>query len=91
MKSHPGRSGRGPLVRDGLVFMGKLWLDSIKDLTLSILALGAILVDFVRGGRREPHLFQRVMQYGYRFDQWLDLYGPLDPSKLMLKRKREQL
>jgi hypothetical protein len=41
-------TARSRLVRDGVVFMGKLWLDSLKDLTLSILALGAIVIDLSR-------------------------------------------
>lgn len=85
------KTARPRLLRDGLVFMGKLWLDSLKDLTLSILALVAIVIDLARAGRQEPHLFQRVMQYGQRFDQWLDLYGPYDPSKLLPKRKQDRL
>ena len=80
---------RSQLLRDGLVFMAKLWLDSLKDFTLSFLALGAAVVDYARAGKDEPQLFQRVMLYGQRFDHWLDLYGPFDPDKLLPKRKQK--
>jgi hypothetical protein len=84
------KARRSQLLRDGLVFMAKLWLDSLKDIGLSFLALIAIVVDFARAGSEEPHRFQRVLARGKRFDRWLDLYGPYDLEKVLPKRKKEE-
>ena len=75
-------------MRDGFVFMAKLWLDSLKDIGLSILALIAILMDFGRAGTHEPEHFKRVLHFGKRFDRWLDLYGPYDIEKFLPKRNK---
>jgi hypothetical protein len=83
------KARRSQLLRDGLVFMAKLWLDSLKDIGLSILALLAILLDFGRANTEEPHRFKRVLESGKRFDRWLDLYGPYDIEKVLPKRKKE--
>ena len=69
------KPARRVLLRDGLIFMAKLWLDGLKDVTLSVAALFAIAIDFLRAGQRKPQLFYRVMQFGERIDLWLNLYG----------------
>lgn len=80
---------RSQLMRDGFVFMAKLWLDSLKDIALSVLALFAILLDFGRAESEEPHRFKRVLELGKRFDQWIDLYGPYDIEKILPRRSKE--
>jgi len=84
------KARRSQLLRDGLVFMAKLWLDRLKDIGLSVLALGAILLDFGRAESEEPHRFKRVLATGKRFDHWLDLYGPYDIEKVLPKRKKDE-
>ena len=68
--------------------MAKLWLDSLKDIGLSVLALFAILLDFGRAQNEEPHRFKRVLAIGKRFDAWLDLYGPYDIERILPKRAK---
>jgi hypothetical protein len=82
------RARRSQLLRDGLVFMAKLWLDSLKDLGLSVLALFAIMLDFGRARTEEPHRFKRVLALGKRFDKWIDLYGPYDIERILPKRTK---
>lgn len=83
------KSRRSQLMHDGFVFMAKLWLDSLKDIGLSILALIAIVLDFGRARTQEPAHFKRVLEFGKRFDRWLDLYGPYDIEKILPKRNKE--
>lgn len=67
---------RSVLIRDGVIFMIKLWLDGLKDVALTAAAAFALLVDLLRAnkpGRR--YLFYRVIRAGERFDLWLNLYG----------------
>jgi hypothetical protein len=83
------RARRSQLLRDGLVFMAKLWLDSLKDLGLSVLALLAIILDFGRANHEEPHRFKRVLALGKRVDHWIDLYGPYDIETILPKPNKE--
>jgi hypothetical protein len=68
---------RREILRDVAVFQVKLWVEGVKDVVLIPLSLGAALVDLVlrrRGGRGALYA---VMRLGDRFEQWVDLYGPL--------------
>lgn len=82
-------SRRTKVLRNGLTFMAKLWLDGLKDVTLSVLALFAVAIDFIRASDEEPRQFQRVMAFGRRFDRWLDLYEPYDANKLLNPQERD--
>ena len=66
---------RSVLIRDAIIFMIKLWLDGLKDITLTAAAAGALVIDLVRGKRSERYLFYSVIRFGERFDLWLNLYG----------------
>ena len=67
---------RNAVLRDAVVFAVKLWIDSIKDIVLAFVGLGAAVVDVIRTreGQR-PVLFYRVMRMGAHIDYRLDLYG----------------
>jgi hypothetical protein len=67
--------GRGVLVRDLLIFQGKLALDGIKGVFLFQASLGAAAIDFILGRRKRGSLFYRVLDMSERFDLWLNLYG----------------
>jgi hypothetical protein len=69
------KSHRSILIRDGVTFMFKLWLDSIKDVVLSFVALAAIILDFAKAREGEPHRFYSVMRFGQQIDKRIDLYG----------------
>ena len=66
---------RSVLIRDAVIFMLKLWIDGLKDIVLTATALGALVLDIVRGQRADRYLFYRVIRFGERFDLWLNLYG----------------
>ena len=76
-------------MRDGIVFMFKLWLDSLKDIALSIVALLAIIVDYARASEEEPYRFKNVKRIGKRFDHWLDLYGGWNERQLKGRDEQE--
>ncbi len=65
------------LVRDMLIFQLKLFLDGVKDIVLSPLAVLAVLWDLIpsRKGYR-GRTFYQVLRMGERFDLWLNLYTP---------------
>ncbi|MFQ5889602.1 MAG: hypothetical protein ACE5JR_06065 [Gemmatimonadota bacterium] len=65
---------RAALVRDFIIFEVKLFLDGLKDVVMSQIALLALLWDLIsgeRGGRR----FYAVLRHTERLDLWLNLYG----------------
>lgn len=70
---------RSVLLRDGVIFMLKLWIDGLKDVALTAAAALALGVDFLRANRPNHQLlFYRVIRAGERFDLWLNLYGAAD-------------
>jgi hypothetical protein len=73
---------RSVLVRDGMVFMFKLWIDGLKDIVLTFAAAGALIHDFATHDSHRPQLFYRVVGAGKKFDEQLDLFenaGKLGP------------
>ncbi len=76
----PDRPGRGQLLRDLIVFQGKLFLDGFRDLLLSPASLFLGLVDILspRGG--EPR-FYRLLRLGHRSDRWINLFGAAGPPQ----------
>lgn len=71
------------VLRDGVVFAVKLWLDGIKDVVLGFLALGAVLVDLIRGPQGGRFLFYKVMKLGHKVDHVIDVYGMHDPAEVL--------
>ena len=66
---------KGVLIRDGAIFMVKLWLDGLKDIVLTALAIGALAIDLVFRRNAQHFLFYKVVRAGERFDLFLNLYG----------------
>ena len=66
---------KGVLIRDGAIFMLKLWIDGLKDIVLTALAVGALVIDVVFRKNTEHYLFYKVVRAGERFDLFLNLYG----------------
>lgn len=77
---------RWQIARELLVFNVKLALDGLKDIVLAPLSLVAGLIDIFgssNGSRRHLH---SVMRLGKGFDDWVDLYGPVDAKKRLTDR-----
>ena len=66
---------KGVLVRDGAIFMVKLWIDGLKDIVLTALAIGALVLDLVFRKHAQHFLFYKVVRAGEKFDLFLNLYG----------------
>ena len=74
---------RWALVWDVLVFQIKLSLDALRDLVMSPLSLGALLLGLVAGGARPSRYFEAVLRVGRRSEHVINLFGsrrvPYDP------------
>lgn len=67
--------GRWPMLRDLLVFQGKLALDALRDLALSPISLFAGLLGIIRNTEEPGRYFYSLMNLGKRSDQWINLFG----------------
>ncbi len=66
------------MFRDLIIFLVKLAIDGLKDLTLMNLAIGAAILDVLAGGGKRPRLFYSVLRLSERFDLWLNLNGAVE-------------
>jgi len=79
------------LLRDVLVFQGKLALDGLRDLLLSPLSIilaiaGAIL------SPDDPHCYlRRLMKFGLKSDQFINLFEHPDPAQDASRDESEPL
>lgn len=67
--------GRWALLRDVLVFQGKLALDALRDLALSPISIVAALVGFFRDKDQPGRYFYPLMKTGKRSDTIINLFG----------------
>jgi len=72
------RAQRGVVVRDFAIFQVKLLIDGVKDVVLSALSIGALVLDLFAGGGSRPRVFYKVLAFSERFDLWLNLSGAVD-------------
>lgn len=66
---------RWPMLRDGFIFQLKLGLDAARDLMLSPVSIVFILIDVIKGHSHEQSYFHRLMSFGYKTDNWINLFG----------------
>jgi hypothetical protein len=69
------RRDRGVIIRDLLIFQIKLFLDGLKDVVMSPLAIGAAALDLLAPTSKRGARFYAVMRVGERMDRWLNLFG----------------
>ena len=69
------RLRRRALLREAVVFQGKLLVDALKDLVLSPLSLIAVVFDLAEPPRRGQGRFARVMEIGRGLERRIDLFG----------------
>ena len=69
------RLRRRALLRDAVVFQGKLLVDALKDLVLSPLSLIAVVFDLTEPPRRGRGRFAGVMEIGRGLERRIDLFG----------------
>lgn len=80
------RYGRWGLIRDVLVFQGKLLIDGLRDVLLAPAALITGILAIVAPNPRTERLFFDVLRLGIRLDAWINLFGALSR-----KRRRQEL
>lgn len=66
---------RWHLLRDVLVFQGKLIADALRDLVLSPISIIAALISLLKNGREPGRLFYDVLYAGKRSERWINLFG----------------
>lgn len=78
LREPPARSARWVMIRDLMVFQGKLLIDGLKDLVLGPLTLVAGIADlFAAPGKEGRHLY-RALRQGRDFEEWLNLFEPIE-------------
>ena len=74
-KLSPQQKEGAVVVRDLLVFQGKLLLDGLMDLVMIWASIGAAVLDVIKPTEERGRRFYAVMRTAERFDRWLNLYG----------------
>ncbi len=64
---------RGQLLREFALFQVKLLVDGLKDLLLSPLSMGVLLVGLIAPGRVRP-MWRALYSMGRALDDWIDLF-----------------
>ena len=87
MSSDPHDPERDPharwkFVRNVLVLQLKLMLGNVHNFVLIPATLIAAAIDFVFGGKRQGERFYRVLEWGRRADEAIDLYSALGDGEV---------
>ncbi|MEQ8267345.1 MAG: hypothetical protein RH982_09115 [Parvibaculum sp.] len=85
---------RWVLLRDVAVFQGKLVLDSVKDILLSPVSLGAALFSLFNREEETGRQFYDVLHAARRFEDWINKYGDADrvpPPGFAVKQEGESI
>ena len=76
VKSRPEQGdNRKKLIRDVLVFQGKLAMDGIRDLVLSPVSIIVAIYGIVTNPNNPSIHFQSLMQFGRKSDDFINLFG----------------
>ena len=67
-------------LRQLVVFQIKLAADALRDLLLSPVSIGALLLDFVFRLDEKSSLFNRLMNYGVMSDEFINLFNQYHSS-----------
>lgn len=66
---------RFPVLRDVIIFQVKLLVDGLRDLLLSPISILAAFIDLLVPGDDGGKRFYRVVKFGRRTEQWINLFG----------------
>jgi hypothetical protein len=77
-RSEDTHVSRLTLLLDLLLFQLKLVLDGLRDLLLSPIAIVAVVIGLVTGGRDPGRQFRKVLRFGQRSEAWINLFGEHD-------------
>jgi len=65
---------RKVLIRDAIIFQGKLLMDAFKDLILGPAALVTAIMDLIRPRARKDMRFYRLLRAGKRAERTINLF-----------------
>lgn len=71
-------SARWVMIRDVLVFQGKLVVDGLKDLVLGPLTVVAAIIDLFAPVGKEGRNLYRALRWGRAFEDWINLFEPVE-------------
>ena len=74
----PVPESRWELVRELIVFQGKLFVDGVRDLVLAPISIVAAIMDLLGIGRRAGRTFYDVILLGRETEHWINLFGAAD-------------
>ncbi|MBE9549772.1 MAG: hypothetical protein IMF09_10235 [Proteobacteria bacterium] len=74
------RNRRWQLIRDSLVFQGKLIIDGVRDLLLVPAALIATILGLIIHPREPDYYFKQVISWGRDSESWINLFGKNNES-----------
>lgn len=92
--AHPRPVTRWILLRDVTVLQGKLLLDSVKDLLLAPVSLGAAAVSLFKRDGDTGRQFYEVLHVARRLEDWINKYGDADripPPDFAIRREGESI
>ena len=70
-----------PQLRKLLVFQIKLYIDAFRDLLLSVLSLGAFLIDLLTQNTGAGSYFERVLKFGRGTERAINLFNQFNPER----------
>lgn len=79
---HERVPSRWELIRDLLVFQGKLFIDGVRDLVMAPLSLFAATLDLLGVGRNAGLHFYEAVRAGRRTESWINLFEAADHTLL---------
>ena len=74
-------SGFWPQLRRLLVFQFKLYVDALRDFLLSLLSIGAFLLDIVHKKNGSESHFEQVLKLGRRTEIAINLFDQRNPEE----------
>ena len=76
-------ASRWELVRDALIFQGKLFVDGLREAAMIPLSLVAVVMDVLGIGGRAGRNFYDVVLLGRQTEQWINLFSAADRTAIL--------
>lgn len=70
-----------PQLRKFGVFQLKLYIDAFRDILLSMLSLGAFIIDLVQQNDGPDSYFEKVLGFGRRTERSINLFNQFDAQE----------
>lgn len=70
-----------PQLRKFVVFQLKLYIDAFRDILLSVLSLGAFIIDLIQQNDGPDSYFEKVLRFGQRTERSINLFNQFDAKE----------